>query len=551
MRLKTLIIMIVILVISSFASNSIDDVSRSIVHHIEAGNFINSQELEGSTITMLHWFSSDVQVYSEDNEPFYFTVFQPFNGLTMYKNKKLIMQNELDQYPMYQSGGYMTFFIEEEDYVDNRVDFHTVATLDNSNSPVYDGNFFAGEYQAINKLIISKYIINGISKFLLIFAMILSVFIDRNKAYASLFLLSLFLIFYKIEIGLFVFVAVLYFYSDKLFKNKQRSRVIALSICVACVVPILNQVHLFTNGALFFIDTNTLYLLLFLGLSIYNYLKNKNRYSLISMLGISTVYVFYTVDYEFSFFRLFYDEIFMTIIYVTLLVLTNRNFRTYFSKDKTVKLDLLRGISHDLRVPISTISLNTEILEKDDFTSEMNKKTILHIIKGATKDLTNMTNSLTAYMSEDGYVSNDYHTSLQQSIHHVTRYYTNNEKNIEVKTDLCDEDIYLSIDEVWLNRLIYNLVDNAYKYTESYGEIFITLKQSNQSIKLSVEDNGIGMKKEELEKIIQPFYRVDESRSISGLGLGLSIVSAIIDQLDAKMHIESSIGEGTKFIIEI
>ena len=77
------------------------------------------------------------------------------------------------------------------------------------------------------------------------------------------------------------------------------------------------------------------------------------------------------------------------------------------------------------------------------------------------------------------------------------------------------------------------------------------LKKDHKKVLLSVEDTGMGIAKDELIKITEPFYRIDKSRSISGLGLGLSIVASIVEKLDGHLSVESVLGEGTCFKIEI
>jgi signal transduction histidine kinase len=551
MKIKTFFIIITVLILANFTSNYVDDISRSLVNHIEAGNFINTEDLETDKVTMLHWFTKKSQVYSEDNRELHFTVFQPCNGLTLFKNKNLIMQNESKDYPMHQKDDYMVFEIEKDDYINNRVDFYLDVTLDNTNKSEYHNNYFVGSYNSINKLIVTKNSIHVIAITLLIVIASLALLTERNKLYSILFLIPLTYVFIDIRVGILFAISFFYFYSDKIHKKHIKKYLIPISFLIGYLVPYLNNWYYSLDLSLLPINFYNIYIFVFLVLSAINYMKDKNRNSLISLIGISLIYIFFKVDYEFSFFRLFYEDIFITIISTILLAIGIRNLSTHFSSDKTVKIDLLRGISHDLKVPISTIRLNTELLEKDDFTAEINKNMIIHTIKGAVHDLTNITSSLTAYMSKDSYVKGDYKTSLQDSIQHTANYFINNEKNIDIKTEVCDEELYLHIEEVWLNRLIYNLVDNAYKYTDEYGEIVVRLRKDKRKILLSIEDNGIGMTKEEIDKILEPFYRVDKSRSISGLGLGLSIVKSIVEKLDGDIKIVSKLGEGTKFTIEI
>lgn len=548
---KSAIIVLIALLLSQLTSEMFNQLSRDMVDHIEAGNFINAETIGMEHVTMLHWFSGDVQVYSENNAELFFVVFNPYGGVTMYKDKKLLLQNESVQYPKYQSGDHMTFHINEEDYDDKRVDLHTEKLPSLISSKRFPGNYFVGTEDKINQLILTKFSMRAITTVLTFLLILATILVYKKLTYSLLLIGMSVLMFIKLEIGLLFFVTLLYFLTDKLLKKRGRTRLLILSILGVVFLTLLNQFKQEPVVIYGHMDLYVSFVLFFLVLSVLNFIKDRNYHSFICMGTNTCLFLMLNLDYEFSLFRIFYEEILMTIVCITFILLIYKNLRIHFSKDEMVKLDLLRGVSHDLRVPISTISLNTGLLEKDDFTTEANKNMILQVIKGATGDLVNMTNSLTAYMSEDGYVNNQYKSSFHHAIAHASRYYLNNEKSIELKTNLCEEDIYLPIDEIWLNRMIFNLVDNAYKYTDAYGEIIITLRKSKNTIIFSVEDNGIGMKKEELEKIIEPFYRVDKSRSISGLGLGLSIVKSIVNKLEGCLLISSKIGVGTIFTIEI
>lgn len=93
-------------------------------------------------------------------------------------------------------------------------------------------------------------------------------------------------------------------------------------------------------------------------------------------------------------------------------------------------------------------------------------------------DLTQMTSGLTAFVSKDHYIDKKYSSNLQDAIEHTLAYFHHGDKNIDIQSDICEEEIFLPIEEIWLNRLIFNLIDNAYKYTDEYGQINITLKKT-------------------------------------------------------------------------
>ncbi len=103
-----------------------------------------------------------------------------------------------------------------------------------------------------------------------------------------------------------------------------------------------------------------------------------------------------------------------------------------------------------------------------------------------------------------------------------------------------------------IEEIIYNLCDNAIKYNRENGQVTVAIKQTSTNVILSVSDTGIGVEKEDLSRIFERFYRVNKSRSkdSGGTGLGLSIVKHGARVHNAKLTVDSKIGEGTTFTIK-
>jgi signal transduction histidine kinase len=103
-------------------------------------------------------------------------------------------------------------------------------------------------------------------------------------------------------------------------------------------------------------------------------------------------------------------------------------------------------------------------------------------------------------------------------------------------------------DRVRLQEALYNLLDNAVKYSLEHGEITLMARRRDQQIVLSASDNGIGISKEDLPRVFERFYRVDKARShdsVRGTGLGLAIVKHIAQLHGGHVEAESEIGKGT------
>ena len=102
-------------------------------------------------------------------------------------------------------------------------------------------------------------------------------------------------------------------------------------------------------------------------------------------------------------------------------------------------------------------------------------------------------------------------------------------------------------DETRLQEVLYNLLDNAVKYSRETGQIGLRVERSNGEIALSVKDNGLGIEKSDLPRIFERFYRADKARSreLGGTGLGLAIVKHIAQLHGGRVEAESELGQGT------
>lgn len=121
------------------------------------------------------------------------------------------------------------------------------------------------------------------------------------------------------------------------------------------------------------------------------------------------------------------------------------------------------------------------------------------------------------------------------------------EKNIKL-IGKCEDATMIGSD-ILIYRLVYNLVENAIKYNHPLGQVTVTAYQRNKHVYLSVEDTGSGIPKELRERVFEPFFRVDKSRSreLGGVGLGLALVREIVRVHDGSICIKSGKTEGTIF----
>jgi signal transduction histidine kinase len=211
--------------------------------------------------------------------------------------------------------------------------------------------------------------------------------------------------------------------------------------------------------------------------------------------------------------------------------------------------------AHELKTPTTIIEASTQTLE--EMAGEMTKaREIIDVLSRASQRMRKLAEDLVllARMESPELALPMQVLSLDELIIQVVEDFHELAKNKPITLSagkFPSAKVYGNADS--LSRVLINLVDNAMRYTEAGGSIFITLEAKEQAWCISVEDTGIGIPPQSLPHIFDRFYRVDESRAraIGGTGLGLSIVHAIIDAHSGTITVESQVGKGTKFVITI
>ena len=119
--------------------------------------------------------------------------------------------------------------------------------------------------------------------------------------------------------------------------------------------------------------------------------------------------------------------------------------------------------------------------------------------------------------------------------------------------DIAEELPSFTGDRGGVEAIFVNLISNAIKYTPKGGNVNVTLNKAGKEIRFRVVDNGMGIPSEDIDRIFDKFYRIktEETRSISGSGLGLSIVKGIVDAHNGSIRVESEAGKGTTFVVSL
>ncbi|WP_408955912.1 two-component system histidine kinase PnpS [Natroniella sp. ANB-PHB2] len=221
-----------------------------------------------------------------------------------------------------------------------------------------------------------------------------------------------------------------------------------------------------------------------------------------------------------------------------------------------MRKDFVSNVSHELKTPLTSIKgyVETLIDSKLDYETA---QYFLRIINDEANRLERLIINLLdlSKIESESNLGGSQKVDLVEVIRDASSLLKNKaeEKEIDLKLCLPLESTIIKGDQDQLARLMINLIDNAIKYTLQGGKVKVALYLENDEIILKVEDNGIGIPKEDLERIFERFYRVDKARTRKqgGTGLGLSIVKHIVRQYNGEIDVESKLEQGTKFIISL
>jgi two-component system phosphate regulon sensor histidine kinase PhoR len=252
----------------------------------------------------------------------------------------------------------------------------------------------------------------------------------------------------------------------------------------------------------------------------------------------------------------------MLLISIILIIVIVYSFTytitTIFRQKKLseMKNDFINNMTHEFKTPISTISLACEALTDNGIKrSQEFTESYINIILEENKRLATMAEKiLQTAVIEKGQLKMkreriDFHEVITDVI-----------KNIRIQVEIKDGIIRKQCkatnpiiigDKVHLTNLVYNLLDNANKYSPKKPVIIVRTENTSNGIILTIEDNGIGISKGEQKKIFDKLYRVPTGniQDVRGFGLGLSYVKAIVDEHHGRISVESEINKGTKFKI--
>ena len=218
-------------------------------------------------------------------------------------------------------------------------------------------------------------------------------------------------------------------------------------------------------------------------------------------------------------------------------------------KSAQMRQEFTANVSHELKTPLASISGYAELIETGMAKEEDIQRFAGEIHKNAQRLLA-LINDIIELSSLD-VMEHKMETQMvaldDVAIQCVDTLQLNAEKhNINIRTDIVEKS-YVSANPEMIQEVVYNLCDNAIRYNKPGGNVWVSVVKEKDKIVLSVRDDGIGIPKEDQERVFERFYRVDKARSkkTGGTGLGLAIVKHIAEQHNAQIVLDSELGKGT------
>ncbi|GAB6169980.1 ATP-binding protein [Clostridium carnis] len=218
---------------------------------------------------------------------------------------------------------------------------------------------------------------------------------------------------------------------------------------------------------------------------------------------------------------------------------------------ENMRSQFVANVSHELKTPLTSIKGFAETLKYVKDQETRNK--FLDIIDKEAERLTRLINDILVLSNIENnhrIIEDEFNPAeiIEDVINMVT---PQAEKKLTEITFVNKNKFNLIGDRDKFLQLILNLIENAIKYSNNNSKVVVRSYSVREFIYFEVEDNGIGIPKEDLPRIFERFYRVDKSRVKGGTGLGLAIVKHIVKIFNGDIYVKSTLGEGTKFIVKI
>ncbi|HSU49514.1 MAG TPA: HAMP domain-containing sensor histidine kinase [Segetibacter sp.] len=223
-----------------------------------------------------------------------------------------------------------------------------------------------------------------------------------------------------------------------------------------------------------------------------------------------------------------------------------------------IKTDFINNMTHEFKTPLATISLAVDALRNERVLSQPEKMSYFSgIIKEENKRMNKHVETiLQAALLDKQELKLDMnkvhaHLLIQSALNNYQLQIQDKEGKVELKFDAQNDEIIA--DENHFTNLLSNLFDNAIKYSKENLVLKVTTCNTSKNLQIKIQDNGIGMNKETVKRVFEKFYRAHTGNlhNVKGFGLGMSYVKTVIDVHKGRIKVDSTLGKGTCFTVEV
>ena len=251
-------------------------------------------------------------------------------------------------------------------------------------------------------------------------------------------------------------------------------------------------------------------------------------------------------------FSALFTIIIIAAFYITVRTMLNQK------KMSEIKSDFINNMTHEFKTPLATISLAVDALKNEKVINDKAKwQYFNNIIKDENKRMNKHVETIlqAALMEKQEFRLNLMPLHIHEVLPRIVDNFQLqlNEKNGTVEFLLNATNDVIHVDEVHFTNILSNLIDNAIKYSKENLVIKLTTHRTPKYFIIQIHDNGIGMSKETVKRVFEKFYRAHTGNlhNVKGFGLGMSYVKSVVDAHKGRIRVESTLGKGSTFTIEI
>ncbi|WP_373897595.1 sensor histidine kinase [Haloimpatiens sp. FM7315] len=230
-------------------------------------------------------------------------------------------------------------------------------------------------------------------------------------------------------------------------------------------------------------------------------------------------------------------------------ILKSKNIR--IKKERDEIQSLISDISHQLKTPLSNLKLYYDLLQEQSISKKdyeefnFNMKTQIEKLNFLLESMIKMSRLETGIIKLNPNEVNLNDVCLT-AIKQVYKKAKDKNSNIEFKID---KNIILNIDKNWTTEAVFNILDNAVKYTNKNGNIVVNISKYEMFARIDIVDNGMGINENEINDIFKRFYRGENSKNAEGVGIGLYLTREIIEKQNGYIKVKSKISQGSVFSV--